>query len=998
MQIHTEQTFEAAIEESLLTKGGFEKGNPLTFDPYRALDCPTVLRFVQASQPNEWKRLEEIHGEVTVEKFFDRLCKELDTNGTLHVLRKGITDHGVKIILAFFRPETTLNPEIQILYAQNILTVTRQLCYNSKNKNALDFALFLNGIPVATIELKNQFTGQSTDNAVRQYKFDREPNAPIFQHTKRSLVHFAVDADTVSMTTKLEGSKTVFLPFNQGHNGGPGNPPNPKGYRTAYLWEDVLTKDSWMDILARFIHVERTPIKGDTEGREKITVVFPRYHQLDVVRKLTKDAKEHGPGKNYLIQHSAGSGKSNSIAWTAYRLSSLHDDRDERVFDTVIVITDRRVLDKQLQDTIFQFEHTAGVVEKIDENSDQLRRALEAGKNIIITTLQKFPFIVEKITELPARNYALIVDEAHSSQGGEGARKLREVLTAKSLEEAEEEESNTEDREDFEDELVKRMTSRKATHPNLSYFAFTATPKAKTLATFGEYGADGKPRPFHLYSMRQAIEEGFILDVLRGYTTYRTFYSLSKKIEEDPLLNKTKAARAVARFFSLHPHNIAQKVTVIIEHFRRVTRFKIGNRAKAMIVTSSRLHAVRYKQECDRYIREHGYTDLRTLVAFSGTVRTDGQEFTEQGMNHFGERELPKKFETKEYQVLIVADKYQTGFDQPLLHTMFVDKKLSGIRAVQTLSRLNRTCAGKDDTFVLDFVNDVETIQTAFQEYYETTTLSEEVDPNLLYDQKNRLEAKQVIWPSEVDRFIQTFFKSKERLTLADQAVLNSAIDPAVDRFKALPSDEERDEFEGTLIAFVRSYSFLSQVMPFSDAELEKLYTYCRFLHTKLPKENYQERLKLDNDVALEYYRLKQISEGAIPLIVQGEAGVKPPTETGISRDKEEKGRLSEIIQVINDRFGTDFTEADKLFLDQIKEDCLRDEIIRQQAHSNNLQNFQLGFDDKFDDSMIDRISSNEEFAAKILGNKDMRKLIVSSMAKEVYRTLNSQLRYSQKS
>lgn len=990
--IHTEQAFEAAIEQSLISQGDFEQGNPFTFDKSRALDCPTVLRFLQTTQAKAWKQLEAIHGELTVEKVIERLCKELDTNGTLHVLRKGITDYGVKFQLAFFKPESGLNPETEALYEQNILSVVRQLKYHPKNDHCLDFCLFLNGLPIATIELKNHFTGQTAANAERQYQFDREPTAPIFKHTKRVLVHFAVDADTVSMTTKLDGRNTRFLPFNKGANSGAGNPPNPKGYRTAYLWEEVLAKESWMDILARFIHVERTPIKNDAEVRERISVIFPRYHQLDVVRKLAIDARENGAGKNYLIQHSAGSGKSNSIAWTAYRLSSLHNAKDERIFDSVIVITDRLVLDRQLQDTIYQFEHTSGVVQRIDKDSAQLAKALADGKHIVITTIQKFPYVIEKIAELPSRKYALIVDEAHSSQGGESARALRQVLTEKSFDEAEAEEVESEFEEDFEDSLRKVMLARQVVQSNLSYFAFTATPKAKTLETFGEKGRDGKPRPFHLYSMRQAIEEGFILDVLKGYITYKAFYALAKKVEDDPELNKTKATRAIGRFFSLHPYHLAQKVTIIVEHFRSVTMKKIGGKAKAMVVTSSRLHAVRYKLEFDKYIRAQGYRDLKTLVAFSGAVRDEGQEYTETGMNNFrSESELPTKFGTQEYQVLIVADKYQTGFDQPLLHTMYVDKKLSGVRAVQTLSRLNRTCAGKEDTFVLDFANEPDAILEAFQQYFEQTTLSEEIDPNLLYDQKTRLEAAQVIWLSEVDTFCRAFFKKRERLSWSDNATLNSAIDPAVDRFAALPTEEERDEFEGTLTAFIRSYSFLSQVVPFADVELEKLYTYCRFLAKKLPQEDYGKRLKLDDDVALEYYRLQKMSDGDLVLAIQGEAGIRPLSEVGISREKEEKGKLSEIIQTLNDRFGTDFTEADKLFLDQIREECLNDETLQQQALNNTEENFMLGLRDKFQDKAIDRMDSNSVMFEKIMENKAMRNVIVASMAKELYRMIRGE-------
>jgi type I restriction enzyme R subunit len=991
--IHTEQTFEEAIELSLLSEG-YEKGNADSFNRDLAIDKPTVLRFLQSSQPDQWKQLSEIHGSLTEEKIIERLCSELDQNGTLHVLRKGITDHGVKFALAFFKPESGLNPETEFLYKQNILQVTRQVHYNPKNENSIDMLLSLNGLPVATVELKNQFTGQNIGNAERQYKFDREATGiPLFRYTKRSLVHFAVDTDNVSMTTKLEGASTRFLPFNKGNNGGAGNTLNPSGYKTDYLWKEVWTKDSWMDILARFIHIEKIEVKVDTgEKREKISVIFPRYHQLDVVRKLASDAKANGAGKNYLIQHSAGSGKSNSIAWTAYRLSSLHNKKDERVFDSVIVITDRVVLDRQLQDTIFQFEHKTGVVQRIDENSQQLADALKAGKNIIITTLQKFPFIIDKIGELTTKNYALIVDEAHSSQGGETARKLKEALAAKTLEEAEAEEGQDTDPETYEDELRKQMQSRAGVQKNLSFFAFTATPKAKTLEVFGEKerGADGKPRPFHLYSMRQAIEERFILDVLKGYTTYKLFYKLSKEIEEDPQLNKKKAARAIGKFLSLHPHNLSQKVQIIIEHFKNVVSKKIGGKAKAMVVTSSRLHAVRYKEEFDRYIKENHYKGIKALVAFSGEVHDGGQTYTETEMNRtadgksIGQKELPKLFDTPEYQVLIVADKYQTGFDQPLLHSMYVDKKLSGVRAVQTLSRLNRMCQGKEDTFVLDFVNDPEIIQESFQPYYEQTTLTETIDPNLLYKQKTEIESKQVIWQTEVDNFCKVFFQNKAKVSAPEQAKLNSTIDPAVDRFIALPSEEEKDNFENSCVSFRNAYSFLSQVMPFQDVELEKLYVYIRFMLKKLPQPNYTERLRLDEDVSLEYYRLQKITEGDIILAIQGETGIPPLSEAGVRGPKDEKAPLSEIISGINDRFGTDFNDTDRLFLDQIKEDSIKSEDIIQKALNNTLSNFELGYSDLFIDAVISRMEQNEIFSTKLI-EEEVRKFVVKYQAKEIY-------------
>lgn len=986
--IHTENTFEEAIELSLLSEG-YEKGNPDSFDRDLAIDKTTVLRFLQSSQPDQWKQLSDIHGSLTEEKVIERLIKELDLNGTLHVLRKGIADHGVKFSFAFFKPESGLNPETEILYKQNILTVTRQVHYHPKNENSIDMLLSLNGLPVATIELKNQFTGQSIDHAQRQFKFDREPNAPIFKYTKRALVHFAVDTDNVSMTTKLEGERTRFLPFNKGNNGGAGNLANPEGYRTDYLWKEVWAKDSWMDIIARFIHIQTETFDVNGEKHEKKSVIFPRYHQLDVVRKLAADARANGAGKNYLIQHSAGSGKSNSIAWTAYRLSSLHNENDERVFDSVIVITDRVVLDRQLQDTIFQFEHRTGVVQKIDENSQQLADALTAGKNIIITTLQKFPYLIDKIGEIPKRNYAVIVDEAHSSQGGETARSLNEVLAGKTLEEAEKEDAKFDEVEDYEDELRKKMLSRSGKQKNLSFFAFTATPKTKTLEVFGVKDSEGIPHAYHTYSMRQAIEENFILDVLKGYTTYKTYYSLSKQIEDDPELNKKKAARAIGRFTSLHPHNLAQKVEVIIEHFRNVVAKRIGGKAKAMVVTSSRLHAKRYKEECDRYIKEKGYRDIRTLVAFSGVV----EGLRESEINRhpdgkgIGEKELPKVFNTPEYQVLIVADKYQTGFDQPLLHTMYVDKKLSGVRAVQTLSRLNRTCAGKEDTFVLDFINETSVIVDSFQPYYEQTTLSEKIDPNLLYNQKNEIESKQVVWQSEIDNFCKVFYKDKEKLSPAEQSILNSTIDPAVDRFKALPTEEERDNFENACISFRNAYAFLSQVMPFSDVELEKLYTYIRFLIKKLPQPNYTERLKLDEDVSLEYYRLQKISESDLALELRGETGLRPITEAGLRGPKDEKAPLSEIIGGINERFGTDFNDTDRLFLDQIKEDSIKSEEIIQKALNNTLSNFELGYSDLFIDAVISRMELNQVFSSKLI-EEEVRKFVVKNQAKEIYETI----------
>jgi len=956
-----------------------------------ALDKRQVISFLKETQPARWEKLAAVHGEGIVNRILQRLFKELDLRGTLDVLRNGIVDYGVRFEMAYFKPETKLNPETKALYDKNRLSVTRQVRYSPQSEQSVDLVLGLNGLPVATVELKNQFTGQNVQNAKWQYIEDRDPRELLFQFKKRALVHFAVDADEVYMTTRIDGKRTKYLPFNLGHNNGAGNPPNPDGYKTAYLWEYVWSKDSWMDIIARFLHLQTEEIEDKSTGRKykKETLIFPRYHQLDVVRRLSRDAKEKGAGGQYLIQHSAGSGKSNSIAWLAYRLSSLHNGGDERIFDSVIVITDRLVLDQQLQNTIYQFEHKQGVVQRIDKDSNQLAYALASGKNIIITTLQKFPFVVEKVRDLPNRRYAVIVDEAHSSQGGEATRKMKEVLSAKDLDEAAQ--IDGEASEDEEDEIRKILESR-GPQPNLSFFAFTATPKAKTLEVFGIKGPDGKPRPFHLYSMRQAIEEGFIHDVLKHYTTYETYFRLAKAIEDDPELEKRKAVKAIARFVSLHPHNIAQKTEVMIEHFRLITSKKIGGKAKAMVVTSSRLHAKRYFFEFRKFIKEKGYDWIKVLVAFSGSVKDDDvpEGISEPELTGFGEKELPGVFEQEDYRILLVAEKYQTGFDQPLLHTMFVDKPLSGVKAVQTLSRINRTHPGKEDTFILDFVNDRDTILKAFQPFYELTTVEQVTDPNHLYDLKNRLDEKQVTWKSEIDAFAQVYFMSKSMLNPREQGKLNRFIDPAVDRFKAL-EEGNQDEFKKGLRTWTSIYSYLSQIIPFQDVELEKFYAYGRLLLTKLPKTDLAERLKLTDEVALEYYRLQKVSEGAITLETLGEVGVPNITEAGIQRETEEKAALSEIIDLLNERFGTDFNNADKLFFDQIEEELISDEKLQMQARSNTKDNFKYGFDEAFLSKLIERMEDNQWIFEKILDDKEFGEVVRKWMLNKVYRRLTSQ-------
>jgi type I restriction enzyme R subunit len=988
---HRERAFESAIEYHLITHGGYTKASPLVFDQERALDTTQLIPFLKETQKESWEGLEKLHGTATKVVVLDDLGKAMESRGSLDVLRHGFKCYGKSLRVAYFAPAHSMNPETQKLYAANRLTITRQLCFETTSNKSLDVVLSLNGIPVATAELKNPMTGQTVGNARYQYQHDRDPNDLIFRFKKRTLVHFAVDPDLVYMTTRLAGKSTHFLPFNKGNGTGAGNPDNPHGYKTAYLWEEVLERHSFLDILHRFVHleIEEREIAGRLVRKE--TLIFPRYHQLDAVRKLEATSKAEGPGHNYLVMHSAGSGKSNSIAWLAHRLATLHGADDQRVFDSVVVVTDRRVLDQQLQNTIYQFEHKQGVVVKIDEDSTQLAEALKNATPIIITTLQKFPFVTEKIGVLPTRKYAVIIDEAHSSQSGEAAAELRGTLASEAISQRAKEEAEVQGLPDYEEEILKTV-ARRGHQPNLSFFAFTATPKHKTLATFGRPGADGMPAPFHLYSMRQAIEEGFILDVLKNYTTYKLYFRLLKSVEDDPKLDKRKAARALARFVSFHPHNIAQKTEVMIEHFRTFTKHRIGGKAKAMVVTSSREAAVRYKLEFDRYLAEKGYTDIKALVAFSGTVVLDmNDEYTEVGMNKgIREKELPERFASDEYRMLIVAEKYQTGFDQPLLHTMYVDKRLGDVQAVQTLSRLNRIFPPlKEDTFVLDFVNEREHILEAFKPYYEVAAIDEMAEPSQLYYLQSKLAQEQVYYDAEVEGFCKVFFKPKANQTPSDHALLNSFLDSAVTRFKDLDPGKQ-EEFKGLLTAFRNLYAFLAQIIPFQDTDLEKLYTYIRFLISKLPKGG-RERLDLDDEVTLKYYRLQKISEGSIVLEPGDRGTVSGPTAVGTGMRRDEQVELSRLIDIVNERFGTEFKPADELFFNQLREEAVADSVLQQAALANTLENFKFVFDKALEGLFIDRMEQNEEIFARYMNDKDFQQVVTNVLLRQVYNQIHAE-------
>ncbi|MDQ0159745.1 type I restriction endonuclease subunit R [Alkalibacillus salilacus] len=991
---HTERGFEENIEHDLIQSGYIQRtltdGSLEELKKY-AIDTEVFFQFLEATQSKQLERLKKAYKEGYREKIIKRLSKELHNRGMIDCLRHGIKDYGVRLMLAFNKPVSTMNRTLWEQYEQNIFTVSRQVYYSHSNNNSIDILLSLNGLPLVVMELKNHLTGQTVDDAKKQFMNDRDPREPLFQFKKRALVYFAVDTDDVYMTTRLNKGKTFFLPFNQGVNGGSGNPIVYNDYKTSYLWKEVLQPDSLLDIVFRFMYLESEDIK-DSNGDvidKKETLMFPRYHQLDAVRQIEYDVKQEGPGKSYLAQHSAGSGKTNSISWLSHRLAKLHDEHNEAMFDSVIVVTDRRVLDKQLQDAIYQLEHKAGFVEKIEKNSEQLAEAVKNKAKIIVTTLQKFPFILDQVSEIANGKYAIVIDEAHSSQGGKSARAMTSLLSNKTLEDAMEEEQLTEEElQDGEDRILEEI-SKSGHQSNISFFAFTATPKQKTLEKFGTYDQEGIPKPFHQYTMRQAIEEGFILDVLKNYTTYKTFFKLAKQIDDDPEVGSSKASKSIARFVSLHPHNIAQKTEIMVEHFRQVTQHKIGGRAKAMVVTGSRLHAVRYKHAFDKYIKEKGYTDLQSVVAFSGTVEDRGVDYTEAGINGFSEGELPDKFNSDDYQVLLVAEKYQTGFDEPLLHTMYVDKKLDGIKAVQTLSRLNRTCKGKNDTFVLDFANEAEDIQKAFEPYYEATQLEDTTDPNILYDIQTELDAFQVYVESEIEEVVNIEYSGKQRNAKV-QEKLNSYLDKAVSRFKDDLNEEQQDDFKAACSKYIRTYSFVLQIGPFADLELHKLYVFLNYLFKKLPKKA-SDGIDLADDVALAYYRNEKVFEGSIALGTDDEDHKLSPTEFGAgSSQEEETERLSSIIERLNERFGTEFTETDKLSYEQIKEDIISNDDLTQKARVNTKDNFKFSYEEAFLDVVIDRMSQNEKFFMKMLEDQDFKKTVMNVMFDEVYQEMTT--------
>ena len=955
---YLEQNFEDHIEEHLLNSK-YHKKFSKDYDKDLCLIPAEVIRFIKSTQPKEYEKLTKQYQKSTPKKLFHRLSKEISRRGTLDVLRKGIKDKGAKFSLAFFKPSSGMNPEHKKLYSLNRFSIVRQLKYSKQNENSLDITIFLNGVPIITAELKNSLTGQMVEHAKKQYKQDRDPKEPLFQF-KRCLVHFAVGNEKVFMTTRLQGNKTRFLPFNKDLE----NPVNPNGHKTAYLWEDILQPDTLLNLIKNYLHIEKKREKyydknnGLVENKYEI-LIFPRFHQLDAVRKILDQVKKEGVGKNYLVQHSPGSGKSNSIAWLSHQLASFYQrntDKD-RLFDSIIVVTDRRVLDFQLQNTIKQFEQTTGVVNPIDMNSNQLRQALQTGKAIIITTLQKFSVIAETMTGLKGQRFAVILDEAHSGHTGESAKHLKQTLSVK-LEDAEEEDK---DEFDLEDEILKEIQTR-GQQSHISYFAFTATPKNKTLEMFGRKASDGKFLPFHIYSMHQAIEEKFILDVLENYTTFERYFKLMKTVEGDEKYQKKKAIRLLTSYVDLQPHAIETKSGIMLDHFLEKTVNAIQGKGRAMVVTRSRLHCVRYFLTFQKIMKEK-HLPFKPLVAFSGTVKDPGtqKEYTEKGLNALPPRsKVEDAFKKPEYRILIVANKYQTGFDEPFLHTMYVDKKLGGVHAVQTLHRLDRSAAGKTGAVVLDFVNEADNIQKSFQPYFQTTLLEEGTDQNKLYDYQYELEQFEIYVKDDIDDFAKVFFNPKEK---------QEKLQPILDKVVAVwmgKAENEKEDFRSILQKYVRLYGFISQLITFEDVDLEKLYVFGKFLLRKLPKDKGSLPYDVQDAVDLDSFRIQETFKGWIKLD-HSDGTVKGQKDGTPKPSEDEDDLLSNIIQTLNETYGTDLTDDDKVDVEKIVEKYNENEDFKLVVKGNNtLENKRYKSDQIVDDLLLDFVNTKLDLYKKL--------------------------------
>lgn len=957
------------------------------FDRELAMDRVLVLKFIKSTQPNSWERLEQHYPAAAAKTLFEQLAQNLTRFGLLSVLRRGIkVVPNIPFKLCYFQPASGLEPNRIAEYESNILSVMDEVEYSEKHGSRIDMVLFVNGLPFASIEAKNIPTGTSFKEAEHQYRHDRSPTRePLLTFKRGALIHLALDEDNVSMTTRLQNSKTRFLPFNRGRDNGAGNPDVDGDHPIAYLyksgeWGDaVFSRSVLLDVIGRYAHLA-------TEGKGE-SLIFPRFHQLTGVRKMLAHAKDNGPGNNYLIQHSAGSGKSNTIGWLAHQAINLHNENDRPIFNTAIIVTNRIVLDLQLQSTVSQFEQTQGVVKKIDGTSRQLKEALLSNARIIITTIQKFS--TEHLLQLSGQSdkkFAVIVDEAHSGQSGSSAQSLQEVLTREAT-----------SSEDIED-LISHAQKTRGPQPNISFFAFTATPRNVTLERFGTRGADGLPQAFHLYSMRQAIEEKFILDVLQHCMTYQTYYKLKKAVEDDPRFRPRNGYKKVARYATLHQETIARKVEPIIEHFRAHVMHEMKGQAKAMIVTGSREHAYRYYHGVNTYLNLNGYSEIQALVAFSGDLHVDGYTTNEQELNGFAETELPGRFDGikpngepygETYQILVVAEKYQTGFDQPKLCAMYVDKDLNGLQAVQTLSRLNRTFIGKGNTYILDFKNEIEDIREAFKPYYESTEPEDRSDPNQIYTLESSLWDFNYLNTIEIDEYAEIYFRGP--LRLGDRPRLVSTVRPAVDRFRADDNEDKREEFRQTLKSFNRFYSFISQVIDLEDTSLEKLFVYGEFLVRMLPSREIPPEIEITDEMLdLQATKIEKKGENDATLD-PGESDRLPPIRefAGKPHTEEEQKELSEIVKEFNERHGTEFTEQDLIRFEQVNDEILTDDLT-QQMRNNPEDVVYTAFSEAFMASLLETLRRQQELKNIILSDSYIRERAVRFCFKRALIQVNS--------
>ena len=966
----TEKKFEDHIESHLISIG-YQTRPFSEYDRTLCLLRNDVINFIRTTQPENWGRLEEIHGVDVENKILGRISSEISKRGVIDVLRNEVVDRGVYLKLCYFEPKSDLNPDHQKLYKSNQFIVVRQLHYSNQNENSIDTVLFLNGIPLITMELKNQLTGQNVFHSQNQYKNDRDPKEPLLQF-KRCIVHFCVDNNKVSMTTRLAGSKTFFLPYNRDLE----NPVVQNGYRTEYLWKDILTQNSVLDILENFVQVteEKSYFFNDTtqkiDTKKSELLIFPRYHQLDLIRSLRKNIKIDGAGKNYLVQHTTGSGKSYSIGWLAHTLTSLYksDGDKKRLFDTIIVVTDRTVLDDQLRNTIRSLANTDGVVNGVQKGSKELKEFLEQGKDIVITTIQKFPFISQTIADLGNRTFGVIIDEVHSSQSGELSKELKKSL------------SNTDDEDDGDieydyEEMLRREIESRGKQKHISFFGFTGTPKEKTLELFGTKTNDGQFVPFHTYSMYQSIHEGFTLDVLQNYTTYSRYFKVKQTKTGEIEIPISKGKKELVKFVDSHEQTIQYKVNIILDHWIDKGSKEIQGRSRAMVVTQSRKHCIQYFFEINRQLKERGI-GYQTLVGFSGEVLYEGQKYTETGLNLTvgQEGDVPLGLKNPKYRLLVVANKFQTGFDEPLVQSMYVDKHLGGVQCVQTLSRLNRTTSGKDKTFVLDFVNSVEDVNESFQRFYKSTILEGETDPNTLYDTQREIYDFHLYTHEDVNRFCEIFFDRNR-----DEGSLHPILDKVVDQFKKIEDKDQRETFKSNLQKFIRMYGYLSQIVIFKDIELEKSFVFYKYLNKKLPKRE-TETFDISDTVDLESLRIQKTYE-KIEGLINEDSIVQPPDFGGGTQQEPEFDLLSEIINQINTTYGVNLTDDDRVDLERLKKRLVESTEVRTYMNGDNSEdNKRIFFKQQFDDLMVDYVNDRFEFYKKMEDNQSMKNMIFQMM------------------